>query len=81
MKYVFAMLITAYQKTLSPDHGLMRMFFPNGACRYHPTCSEYTKQAILTHGSLSGIRMGASRIARCRPSSVGGYDPITKSPS
>jgi putative membrane protein insertion efficiency factor len=55
-------LITAYQKTMSPDHGP----YHNPTCRFTPTCSEYTKKAILTYG-LVGIIVGTWRIIRCNP--------------
>lgn len=45
-------------------------------CRFHPTCSEYTRQAIVKYGLLKGSAMGAWRICRCNPWSKGGYDPV-----
>ncbi|HEY3297782.1 MAG TPA: membrane protein insertion efficiency factor YidD [Armatimonadota bacterium] len=45
-------------------------------CRYEPTCSEYTAQAITKYGPIKGIAMGAWRICRCNPWSPGGYDPV-----
>lgn len=68
--------ITLYQRTLSPDTGMFRVFFPFGFCRYHPTCSEYTKQAIARHGAVKGLGKGAWRITRCNPYTRGGFDPV-----
>ncbi|MDP8974456.1 MAG: membrane protein insertion efficiency factor YidD [Actinomycetota bacterium] len=46
------------------------------SCRYWPTCSQYTLQAIQKHGVLKGGVMGAWRILRCNPWSKGGIDPV-----
>jgi hypothetical protein len=69
-------LIRLYQKTLSFDHGWFSMFFPNGYCRFAPTCSEYTYQAIKKYGLTKGGLMGIKRIFRCNPFNKGGADPI-----
>ena len=47
-------LIKLYQKTLSFDHGLFSYLFPNGYCRFRPTCSEYAYQAIENYGGVKG---------------------------
>ena len=46
------------------------------ACRYLPTCSEYTRIAIETHGPLKGVWLGMKRIGRCHPWGGCGLDPV-----
>ena len=60
--------IILYQYLISP-------FFP-GSCRFKPTCSEYTKLAILKYGFLKGIFLGLKRLSKCHPWGDSGYDPI-----
>ena len=69
-------LIRVYQMTLSPDHGPLRYIVRNRVCRFHPTCSEYTEQAIRKYGFFKGVWFGAKRISRCHPWNDGGYDPV-----
>jgi len=45
-------------------------------CKYYPSCSEYTKQAIEKYGAIKGVCLGTWRILRCNPFSKGGYDPL-----
>ena len=61
-------LIVVYQRLISPLLGQV--------CRYEPTCSEYTRQAIERYGVGKGTWMGTKRIARCHPFHKGGYDPV-----
>lgn len=68
MKKIFLSLLKIYQKIISP------LFPPS--CRYYPTCSEYSVQAIKKHGVLKGLIKSIWRILRCNPFSKGGYDPI-----
>lgn len=69
-------LIKIYQKTLSFDHGIFRHLFPNGYCRFYPTCSEYSYQAIAKYGVIKGGLMAIWRILRCNPWNKGGHDPV-----
>ena len=69
-------LIRLYQRTLSPDHGIIKYAFLSGACRYHPTCSNYMAQAIRQYGLLGGLVAGARRVLRCHPFAEGGHDPV-----
>jgi len=74
MKNVILKLIRLYQKTVSPDHGLF--FAGSTRCRYWPSCSEYTYQAIEKYGLFKGLLMGGYRILKCNPLSEGGVDKI-----
>lgn len=76
-RQVAAGLVRIYQVTLSP---LKRYLFgPNANCRFHPTCSEYARQAILRHGVLQGCWLALKRILKCHPFHPGGLDPVPDS--
>ncbi|MFN7160126.1 MAG: membrane protein insertion efficiency factor YidD [Candidatus Gracilibacteria bacterium] len=71
------LLVRVYQKTLSPDHGVIfKQMYPYGYCKYHPTCSEYGCQAFEKKGFVKGMLLTIWRILRCNPFSKGGEDPV-----
>jgi putative membrane protein insertion efficiency factor len=61
-------LIRGYQLFLSP--------LAPASCRFHPTCSEYARDALATHGFLRGSGLALTRILRCNPWNKGGVDPV-----
>lgn len=74
IRWPFLAIIKIYQKTFSPDHGLLRHLFPHGYCRFYPSCSEYGYQAIKKYGIIKGAIKAIWRIIRCNPWSDGGED-------
>lgn len=71
MKKIIIFLIEKYQKHISI------LFEIKGIkCKFYPSCSEYTKQAIQKYGAIKGCFLGVCRILRCNPFSKGGYDPV-----
>ena len=68
IRKLFILPIILYQRLLSP-------MLPS-SCRFTPTCSEYTKQAIIKHGIIKGTFLGKKRISKCHPSGKSGYDPV-----
>jgi len=61
-------MIRFYQRSVSP-------FLPP-SCRYTPTCSQYTLEAVTRYGAARGLLMGGRRFLRCHPFHPGGYDPV-----
>ena len=61
-------LLRAYKLLVSPLFA--------GSCRFHPSCADYTAEAIRVHGSWRGTWLGIRRLARCHPLGGYGYDPV-----
>ncbi len=61
-------ILKVYRAVISPLYG--------DVCRYYPSCSHYTMQAIQFHGVIRGVWLGTRRIARCHPWAEGGIDDI-----
>lgn len=68
MKSVMIALIRFYQKFISPLKG--------PTCRFYPTCSDYSLQAVKKYGALRGGYLSIRRILKCHPFHPGGYDPL-----
>jgi hypothetical protein len=68
MKTLLVAIIKAYKYALSP-------LLPN-SCRFVPTCSEYSMEAISRYGALKGVFLSLRRILRCHPFHPGGFDPV-----
>lgn len=68
MKALALALIRFYKRFISPG-------LPS-SCRFEPTCSTYTYEAIERYGVIRGSWLGAKRISRCHPLNPGGYDPV-----
>jgi putative membrane protein insertion efficiency factor len=66
--------IHVYQKLISPV--IHFVSGPTAGCRFVPSCSHYTEQAIKKYGVWKGTRMGAKRICKCHPFGSSGYDPV-----
>lgn len=77
MKSFLKRLIRLYQILFSPRKGIFQSIFPKYfGCRFSPTCSEYSSEAIEKYGVVKGLLLGIKRIFRCNPLFRGGYDPL-----
>ena len=68
MKKAAVLAIRLYQLVLSPILG--------GQCRFYPSCSTYTREAIEKHGLLKGLSLGGRRLLKCHPFHPGGVDTV-----
>ena len=68
MKRVVFWVIRFYQRAISP-------FLPS-SCRYLPTCSHYSQEAVMRYGVIKGGWLGLRRLARCNPIGGKGFDPV-----
>jgi len=68
MKYLLVVLIRTYQKFVSPLKGQ--------TCRFYPSCSEYSVQALQKYGFIKGSLRSIKRISKCHPFHPGGHDPV-----
>ncbi|HEX9024413.1 MAG TPA: membrane protein insertion efficiency factor YidD [Geobacteraceae bacterium] len=68
LKSIALLVIRLYQRLLSP-------FLP-AACRFYPSCSEYSRESILRYGFARGAWLTLLRICKCHPFHPGGYDPV-----
>ncbi len=66
---VLLLPIRVYRTLISP-------LKPQPTCRFHPTCSRYAHDAILTHGPIKGTGLAVVRVAKCHPWHPGGLDPV-----
>lgn len=66
--FPFVVLIRFYQLVISP--------LTPPSCRFTPTCSHYTLEALKKHGLFKGSWLGVKRIAKCHPWGKSGYDPV-----
>jgi putative membrane protein insertion efficiency factor len=68
MQTVLIWLLRFYKAALSP-------LLPS-ACRFHPTCSDYMRQAVERYGAWRGALLGIKRLLKCHPWHPGGFDPV-----
>ena len=68
MRAVLLVLVRGYQYLLRPVLG--------SNCRFYPSCSDYTVEALRRYGAFQGLRLAARRVIRCHPWHDGGYDPV-----
>lgn len=73
MKHLMIAFVRAWRLLISPLYG--------NVCKYYPSCSAYGLEALQVHGAAKGGWLTVSRIARCHPWALGGYDPVPGTPA
>ncbi|HMV53069.1 MAG TPA: membrane protein insertion efficiency factor YidD [Rhodocyclaceae bacterium] len=68
MRQLVAALLRGYKYLISPLMGQN--------CRFHPSCSDYAREAVLKHGVMRGLWLAIRRVGRCHPWNPGGFDPV-----
>lgn len=68
MKTILIAIVRLYKYLISP-------VLP-GSCRFFPTCSDYSIEAIAKYGAIKGVYLSAKRILKCHPFHPGGFDPV-----
>ncbi len=68
MKRILIVLVKGYRKFISP--------LKKPCCRFYPTCSAYTIEALEKHGAYRGTKLAIKRILKCHPWHEGGFDPV-----
>jgi putative membrane protein insertion efficiency factor len=70
VRQAFVLPLRLYRAAVSPLLG--------ARCRFHPSCSAYAVEAVLSHGVLRGATLAFRRLLRCHPRHLGGYDPVPR---
>ncbi len=68
MKTLLLLLLKCYKLGISP--------FLGQNCRFYPSCSDYAREAVITHGALKGSLLAGRRLCKCHPWNAGGLDPV-----
>ncbi|MBQ4378786.1 MAG: membrane protein insertion efficiency factor YidD [Treponema sp.] len=66
--FILCLPVRFYRKFISP--------LKRPCCRFYPTCSAYSLEALQKHGPVKGLYLSAKRILKCNPFNAGGYDPV-----
>lgn len=69
----FQAVLVAYRWVISPA---LHALFPGLGCRFHPTCSEYAREAFASRPPWTALYLSLRRVTRCHPYHPGGYDPV-----